>query len=490
MKNLKILLFTALIFLGFSVSAKADEYTAPIFNKAAPSNIIELNAIKEPVYKTKSSYENDWERTILDIYLKNFKLNDGYRWNIDFQTPEQCNLSIEKQDAENSRNYTTIETRTVQLKYQSRNEAIANNAQQVVNNIKKVNFNNNLENYILEDLNLINYYLTIPTGSEYNPLTSSIMFVPEVINFTKDYSISIKINVSAKRDPSIGDDETGSSIVYYKGTAYGYGEISSVKLNNVIYIPANTVSTKEAYIEAIKQKLSNSFANKNIEVTYGGDLNTFLNDPNEYTFVDQTQTDGNYYYIKINGKTYPFVVIKKPEEMKLPTYTKTSSETAIQVSTDSLEVPLDATVEASEVGKNTQEYNKIKEVLMTDNFRAFDINLYSETLGKFITKLETGLFKITIPLGTNYIGKSLVAYYIKNDNTLEKHKITLDEYGNATFETNHFSTYVIAEEKTGQTTILEEQNPNTYDGITQYLLLGLFSILLFGGAYMLNKKIN
>lgn len=204
--------------------------------------------------------------------------------------------------------------------------------------------------------------------------------------------------------------------------------------------------------------------------------------------IDITQTDENYYNIKINNITYPFVAIKK-SDIKHPKYYGTNMETEIQITTTDLNLPLDTIVNVNEITHEKQ--NQIKEVLKTEDFKAFDIQLFSDTLNNHITVLEDGYFEVTIPLGTNYIGKNLVAYYIKNDNTLERHKVTMDAYGNATFETNHFSTYIIAEEeKTELVPVSNEQNPNTYDGITNDLLLAFFSIILFSGSYILSKKMR
>ena len=54
----------------------------------------------------------------------------------------------------------------------------------------------------------------------------------------------------------------------------------------------------------------------------------------------------------------------------------------------------------------------------------------------------------------------------------------------ATFKTNHFSTYVITEKAK-----VNLNNPNTFDGIILYIILGCVSIVLLGiGVYSFRKN--
>ena len=87
-----------------------------------------------------------------------------------------------------------------------------------------------------------------------------------------------------------------------------------------------------------------------------------------------------------------------------------------------------------------------------------------ETLRKYITKLENGKFKVRIPLKDEFKNKKLKAYYINDNNKIEEYNINI-ENGYAIFETDHFSTYTIAESG-------EISNPSTLDNLNSYIFLG------------------
>ena len=68
---------------------------------------------------------------------------------------------------------------------------------------------------------------------------------------------------------------------------------------------------------------------------------------------------------------------------------------------------------------------------------------------------------------------------------IEDYTVTPDENEEyAIFNTNHFSIYTLAESKNQIT----EQNPNTYDGIMSWIVLGLISIGGIAGAAIYRKK--
>ena len=124
-----------------------------------------------------------------------------------------------------------------------------------------------------------------------------------------------------------------------------------------------------------------------------------------------------------------------------------------------------------------QQKSKFKSVI-------FDLKLHSETLNKYITKLENGSFEVRIPLKEEYKNKNLMAYYIKDNGDIEEYKIIVkDGYG--IFTTNHFSTYTIAESAINN--IDGIKNPNTSDGIVKYVIFGVISLI---GVLMVTFKLN
>ena len=59
-------------------------------------------------------------------------------------------------------------------------------------------------------------------------------------------------------------------------------------------------------------------------------------------------------------------------------------------------------------------------------------------------ELEDGSFEVRIPLSEKLKGKDLVAYYVDDNGNKEEHEVTIKD-GYAVFNTNHFSTYTLAE---------------------------------------------
>lgn len=120
------------------------------------------------------------------------------------------------------------------------------------------------------------------------------------------------------------------------------------------------------------------------------------------------------------------------------------SKTKIKLNAFSGIVPENTVLEAKEI-KDEKTLNLVKESLqgISSQYIAYDISLLSNNV-----KIQpNGNVKISIPIPTNFDTSKLVVYRISEDGTKTKYDVTVkDNY--ATFETNHFSTYVIAEETT------------------------------------------
>ena len=371
----------------------------------------------------------------------------------------------------------------------------------ILNNIKlsKLEEQNNRDNvYVIEDLEAFNAWIANPFKYE-ETKGNALTFMQE---FTKSFN-----NTNFDYDENVGagggmyfSDLAGKTLFIYRNG----NEI--LKLNipiyytTILYIPTNTPNTKEAYIEAANKKIQDYMPNNNIEITYGGSIkNDLPYEKGNWTF-DLNKTQDNYYLFTIKGENNENIyktrwLILPSDTQEKPTYEKTESTTGINIKTPAGEVPLDSIIKVEDLRKVKDELEKASEKILTTIHKIFDISLYSETKGENITKLETGMFQVTIPLGKEYLGKSLSAYYIHDNGELEEHEITLDEEGNATFETNHFSTYIIAENnKTPEIPATPEtpniEVPNTIDNISNYFELLIISIISLLSLTIYIKKSN
>lgn len=157
-------------------------------------------------------------------------------------------------------------------------------------------------------------------------------------------------------------------------------------------------------------------------------------------------------------------------------------------------IPLDTSLTVKNVNDSS-----IKGKIGTENYKSYDISLYSNAKGTKIEKLENGKFTVKIPVPTELNGKELVVYYIKTTGEKEEHEVTIKD-GYAVFTTDHFSTYTLAEKvsntetttetstTTETTTTEKDETPKTGTiDIISYVLVVIFISTV--GIIILKKKI-
>ena len=104
--------------------------------------------------------------------------------------------------------------------------------------------------------------------------------------------------------------------------------------------------------------------------------------------------------------------------------------------------------------------------------------------------MENGKFTISVKVDEDMANKSNAykAPYINDKGGVEEVIDANEKDGYITFETSHLSTYSVLGYNA---TTTEVQNPQIYDGITTYALIGLLSIVgLAGTALYLKRKFN
>lgn len=112
--------------------------------------------------------------------------------------------------------------------------------------------------------------------------------------------------------------------------------------------------------------------------------------------------------------------------------------------------------------KEGESYNKVKDILGDDysNLQVYDISMENNQ-----EKVQpNGAIIVYIPIKDGMDLSNLVVFYISDDGTKTEFTVTVKEEDGkkyATFETNHFSKYVLAEK--GNTTKQQEENLVTAD---------------------------
>lgn len=203
------------------------------------------------------------------------------------------------------------------------------------------------------------------------------------------------------------------------------------------------------------------FAN-NINVTDGnGKTVYYAKKALEYTIEENPDGTKTYWVVDENGnksgyETIPYVedfcytkeyskenvansIVMKEKNV---TINKEENTTKIKLNTNSNAVPSN-TVLIADVVTNKDKLNSVKESLKetSTKYVAYDITLTTNN----VSVQPNGNVKISIPIPDNYDKTKLSVYRIADNGDKTKYDVTTE--GNyAIFETNHFSTYVLAEE--------------------------------------------
>lgn len=296
--------------------------------------------------------------------------------------------------------------------------------------------------YALDDLYLINYLTTVKEGVNG---AEAINFAKEFIEDVGGGKFTFGMDTRLGGGPNIFlSYEGGHTIILYDGVVYATTE-GGVSYNRVIYIPADTPDTAEAYINAATKRIKDYFGEDcNISLKVGGKLSDF--DEEDLAYEQQelgfTTDLDNYFVLTIGEIECDFLISKsdKTENFKAPAYNGSDLLHNIKVSTTDKSVPFDTQLIATSVKNDT-----IKRALGTENYIAYDISLYSSSLGANITKLEKGTFEVGIPTPDGWDAQSLSVQYVNDQGETEEHAITKLEDGIVYFETNHFSTYALVE---------------------------------------------
>ena len=172
----------------------------------------------------------------------------------------------------------------------------------------------------------------------------------------------------------------------------------------------------------------------------------------------------------------------------------TDTETNIRIDTTTEIVPAGTNLMVEEITEGN-EYSTVVEILgdEVNNFVAYDIKILSQG----VEIQPNGNVKISLPIPKNFDTSKLVVYRINEDGTKVEYNVTVEvEY--AVFETDHFSTYVLAEsneqlqsnnETVDNTIVPDAQLPQT--GVT-ILIISLITISLTSLiiSAILTKKIK
>ena len=350
---------------------------------------------------------------------------------------------------------------------------IASLAQTMIDNglLNKTTFN-------LTDTELVNYINYGGTLADYSS---------EFKNQLSNLNFKFEMDARGGAFDPFGTHQIGFYKFLYNDTLYGVKSFMEVSGSHIIYVPTDTTDVKKAIENRLTEILG---VNNYITVTESDETaNAYLT----RVGLDPIENGDSHYYTLVSsnedsytmGMEFAFIAVKDSSKINNEVAFKSNDLiTNVSVETNSF-IPLDTLIKVLELTSG-EEYDNIMKVLGITDSEVFNISLYSNAQDKNITKLDNGKFLVSIPIPEKFEGKTLTVYYVDSDNNVTEHEVTIKD-GFATFETDHFSTYTLAE-KTSTTT----NNPQTGDSIGLYIIvLGLsITSLLISGLYLNKRRFN
>lgn len=455
----KKLLSLAFVFSSFMILGVANVNASTITDNALKEIAPDMHNATFKTVKPKNLNEANF---IISGYVNNVINLEGYMINADCNEPGYTSCSVQFQ-SDDYQSHWDIESQTnivdqgelvsynINVTYDEPSQSKVNHVKEYIDKLSTATMEDLNTWYKVEDLSLINYYLTSSNSELWRHGSSgrALKYAPQLNKILGGSGISYYINVLAgSQDESLMYESAyGPMTIYYKGYCYGVTE-NGIYLRRVLYIPEATQNTTNAYVAAAQKRINDYLGNNDVTVSYGGTLASLPDGAEDESITGLS----DYYNIEVNERTYKFYIIKgNSSNLVSPKYNGKNIDSNIAISSTSV-IPLDTDLTTDVVVSD-----EIKNALGTSDYKAFDIKLHSNAANKAITTLTNGKFLVSIPVPSELEGKKIVAIYVNEAGEKEKHAVTVKN-NMATFETDHFSVYALTENN-------EITNPKTSDGV-------------------------
>lgn len=231
--------------------------------------------------------------------------------------------------------------------------------------------------------------------------------------------------------------------IQYNGTEY------DVYRNGIYYM---TVVVESIY--HFELTVPNSIdENKHVEYACDKLSEYLIKNFEEERTVTLKQVKDNVYSVLVNGQSYDDMQLVLKKEAAISREDKT---TGVKLDTTTNTVSEDTVISVTNV-ESKEILNRVKVCLkdISDKYITYDINL----LENGIKVQPNGKVKISIPIPDGFDKEKLEIYRITDSGEKISYQVTVE--GNlATFETDHFSIYVLAENKS-KVAVSNKQKDNT-----------------------------
>lgn len=371
---------------------------------------------------------------------------------------------------------------------------------------------------------LVNYESDTSTFFSNKRAVKEFSKLKNIVEKNPDFDITVSFE-ETRRGIAYTGIADGLTYVKKDGVYYGF-TYNGFFQSNMYYVPVGT--PLEDYGKVLEDKLIKYINNNDvkIKVTLSDDINEYngaqgveeilnytmglkaneyyklvnTNFDKEFETLKKYQLSKNYYEyytedaglitgvpykLSINDKDYYVAVLQMPEKYmeSVGIISTVDTKTGIILKTKASNVPLDANLISDKYDLTSEEI-KLLEKNGYKKIDSYSLKLYSSILDKIISNFND-VTNILIP----YDGetKDLVVLYIKDDGTFEKYDaqiVTIEGTKYLSFNTNHFSNYIIASNNV--------VNPNTLDNVGLYfgimaLSLGVIVILVIKSKKIIKR---
>lgn len=215
--------------------------------------------------------------------------------------------------------------------------------------------------------------------------------------------------------------------------------------------------------------LNNKYELLNIYLEYGAGMSPIDYQPRVFSLkIGATESPYDVFIIRTSAENL--------KDLEVQSIEKT---TGIRFSSNDA-IPMDSQLKIEDV---TAQFKELNDAVV----EAFDISIYSDSQGAFITSVANGI-KIYIPVENSFEAAGMIVAYLGDDGEiLEKYDIKIETVNGTkylTFVTKHLSVYGLL-----NTTVDATENPKTLDNVPTYFVIIGVNALLLGTALTLKKRL-
>lgn len=365
------------------------------------------------------------------------------------------------------------------------------------------------DGFFVSDLDLVKY-LYQSGISNTPPLLPA--FSSELKSFLGYKNLDFIVDVRMGGYDPFMDSQGGMAKVYYNGTLYNVYEGNvMVYAPHIFYVEDGTTN----YVDALKNRLTNAFGEGILDMvgveeenmTISEMYNTMCANDNwcenpatyydSYSYFEDFLNDRLYSvctYAEFDGQMFGVcynaaIVADSSKITQVSTVNSTDVLTGVNISSTSVMLPGDATTYAESLGNSNED---IKNKIGSDKFALYELGLRSASLEE-VSDSDDG-FTVSIPIPDNLSGITNLSAYWLNATTgeLEEHPAEISADGKtAAYETNHFSSYFLAESSISSPVVPNAgANSNKTTNEASISILGSIVTAISLAGFALSRKIK